>query len=176
MPSRRQLLQILGGVSAGLLAGCATNDPAPLEDSRTYCLKTARLKKLICTPERIPPAAIEAEAKRFEPVTDAFTLYVVRWSWVDAVKPLAFVIDATTQIVTLPKSLVRLRLSPGRHQLHFEWDGAIRRFDFEARVGEVKFVEIAGSATPWDQSFYWSDADPAGARERANGSRLIADI
>lgn len=176
MSSRRRLLKIMTGVSAILLTGCAAAPAIRADRSRTYCLKTLKRKRTMCTAERTPSIAVEAEAKRFEPMPDVLTLFVVRWSWVDAVKPIPLVIDDDTQIVTLPKSLVRIRLAPGPHELSFEWDGKVRRHAIEARAGEVKFVDLAGSAMPWDLSFYWSDIDPEGAKLRARRSRLIADV
>lgn len=176
MTSRRQLIQVLISASVILLTGCATQDAPRADDTRTYCVKTGLKKRKICTPERIPPASVEAEAKRFEPTAGAFTLYVVRSTWIDRAVPLTFMLDDTAPVGTLPRTLVRMRLSPGRHKLSFKWDGKIRSVEFDARAGDVKLNEIAGASTLWAESYYWSDADPAGARERARKSRLIADL
>lgn len=176
MKSRRQVTQALITLPAMLLTGCATQDVPQADDTETYCVKTGLKKRRICTPERIPPASVEAEAKRFEPTPNAFTLFVVRSAWIDRAVPLKFAVDETKQVGTLPRTLVRLRMSPGRHKLSFEWDGRTRSVEVEGRSGEVKFVEIAGASTLWAESYFWSDADPAGARERARKSRLVADF
>ncbi len=87
MLSRRQLL-LGAAASSGALAGCASAPEPRPADSRTYCMSTLRTRRTVCTPEPVPSAAVEAEAKRFEATPGVLTVYVVRSSWVDAVRPL----------------------------------------------------------------------------------------
>lgn len=176
MPSRRTLILGLAALPATLTTACAVNPTQVADDSRTYCLKKNRPKKTICTPERIPSAAIEAQSKLFTPTPGVLTLYIVRWEWVDAVKPLTVSIGDDIEVVTLPKSFIRVRLSPGPHALRFEWDGKTRTHPIEALAGATRFVELTGSSLPWAPSYEWSDVDPAGAQQRARDSRLIADV
>lgn len=174
MISRRHLL--LGAVaSAGVLSGCASALEPRQTDSRTYCMSTLRTKRTVCTPEPVPSAAAEADAKRFEATPGVLTVYVVRSAWVDAVRPLTVSIDGDSQIGTLPRSLIRLRLAPGAHQLAFEWNERVHGFTVNGEAGELRIVELAGSSVPLDRPYHWSDADPAGAKLRARTTRLIAD-
>ena len=174
MVSRRQLL--LGAIaSSGVLAGCASAPERSTGDRRTYCMSTPCTKRTVCTPEPVPSAAIEADAKRFEATPGVLTVYVVRSAWVDAVRPLTVIVDGDSQIGTLPRSLIRLRLAPGAHQLAFEWNERVHGFDVRGEAGELRIVELAGSSVPLDRPYHWSDADPAGAKLRARTTRLIAD-
>ncbi|MCW5663724.1 MAG: hypothetical protein KIT35_07810 [Piscinibacter sp.] len=174
MVSRRQLL--LGALaSSGVLTGCASAPEPRTTDSRTYCMSTPRTRRTICTPEPVPSAAVEADAKRFEATPGALTVYVVRSAWVDAVRPLTVSVDGDSQIGTLPRSLIRLRLAPGTHQLAFEWNERVHGFAVYGEAGELRIVELAGSSVPLDRPYHWSDADPAGAKLRARTTRLIAD-
>lgn len=176
MTSRRRVLLGMGTVGTAWLTGCAGGPQRSSDQTRTYCLKNIRSMRTICTPERIPSADVEAEAKRFEADPDLLTVFVVRWNWTDSVRPLLLTLDGFTQVGTLPKSLVRLRLTPGDHVVAFEWDGKTRRHAIRGAAGEVRFVELTGSSFPTDPSYEWSDIDPAGAQMRARKSRLIADI
>lgn len=174
MVSRRQLL--LGALaSSGVLTGCASAPEPRPADSRTYCMSTLRTKRTVCTPEPVPSAAAEADAKRFEATPGVLTVYVVRSAWVDAVRPLTVSVDGNSQIGTLPRSLIRLRLAPGTHQLAFEWNERVHGFAVNGEAGELRIVELAGSSVPLDRPYHWSDADPAGAKLRARTTRLVAD-
>lgn len=174
MISRRRLL-LATAASSGVLAGCASAPEQRTTDSRTYCMSTPRTRRTVCTPEPVPSAAVEADAKRFEAAPGVLTVYVVRSAWTDAVRPLTVTVDGDAQIGTLPRSLIRLRLAPGVHQLAFEWDGRTHSFVAEGGAGDVRIVELAGSSVPLDRDYHWSDADPAGAKLRARSTRLIAD-
>ncbi len=78
-------------------------------------------------------------------------------------------------IGTLPRSLIRLRLAPGAHQLAFEWNERVHGFAVDGAAGDLRIVELAGSSVPLDRPYHWSDADPAGAKLRARTTRLVAD-
>lgn len=176
MTSRRNvLLGMSAWVSAGL-TGCAVGSQPSSDQSRTYCLKNTRTLRTICTPERIPSADVEVQAKRFESTPGLLTVYVVRWSWVDSVRPLLLTLDGSTRIGTLPRSLIRMRLVPGDHTVAFEWDGKTQRHVIHGSAEEVRFLELTGSSFPTEPGYEWSDVDPAGARVRARKSRLVADI
>lgn len=175
MLSRRQLL-LGAAASPVVLAGCASAPEPRPADSRSYCLSTLRTKRTVCTPEPVPSAAAEADAMRFEATPGVLTVYVVRSAWVDAVRPLTVSVDGGSQIGTLPRSLIRLRLAPGAHQLAFEWNERVHGFAVNGEAGELRIVELAGSSMPLDRPYHWSDSDPGGAKLRARTTRLIADM
>ncbi len=167
---------VLAGIAAAVLAGCASGPPPAATDTRTYCMETVLKRVTVCTPERVPSAAVEAHAKRFAPSADALTVYVVRGRWADAARLVEFGLDDGVRVGTLPRSLVRMRLRPGEHELSLSWNGSTRRHQFAGDAGEVLFIELAGSAWPWERPYHWSAADPMGSQDRAKQSRLIADI
>ena len=176
MTSRRQLLIGLAGASTAWInnhAHAASDDDA---ESRTYCLKNSKTRRKVCTAERVPSAETEARAKQFRSTPGALTVYLVRYSWVDAVKPLTITLNESTHIDTLPRSLIWMRLKPGVHRLSFEWDHKIRRHRFEGGAGDVKFIELAGSSTPVNPIYHWSDIDARGAMVRARECTLVADV
>lgn len=175
MISRRSLL-LCATTAPAVLAGCATAPEPRSADSRTYCMQTPRTRRTVCTPDPVPSAATEADAKRFEAAPGVLTVYVVRSAWADAVRPLAVTVDGTAQIGTLPRSLIRLRLAPGTHQLAFEWNARVHGIAVAGEAGELRIVELAGSSVPLDREYHWSNADPAGAKLRARSTRLVADL
>jgi hypothetical protein len=149
--------------------------PAAAVGRRTYCLTELRVRRKVCTPEPVPSARVEAEAKRFEPSSGSLTIFIVRSAHLDAARVLNVTINEATSIGTLPHSLIRARVQPGEHLLGFEWNNRIHRIPVRGVAGEVRFIELAGSSWPFERSYHWSDADPAGAKLRAAGTRLIAD-
>jgi len=174
MSTRRFLLGAAGALSG--LAGCASTPREPLGDRRTYCHRTARLRRTVCTPEPLPSARTEAEAKQLEPTPGALTLFIVRSALIDSPKVIDVTLNDATTVGTLPHALIRARVQPGQHVLSFEWEGRLHRQPVSGRAGEVRFVELAGSSTPFDRSYHWSDADPAGARLRGREAHLIAGV
>lgn len=158
------------------LTGCAAAPGAAEKDARTYCISRTRSRRAVCAADALPPIEVEREAKLFQPTSDAFTLYVVRGRYLDAIKPVDVKINGNIDVRTLPRSMVRLRLPPGNHTLSLTWDGTERRHELEGALGEVRMVELAGAALPWERSYYWSEANPAATREMARATRLIADL
>jgi len=160
-----------------ILSACASAPLSPeLADTRAYCTERPHKRVRVCTPERIPSQAVEDLVKRFEASPDAFTVFVVRGTWADSVQPLDFEVDGKRSVGTLPRMFARVQLAPGTHTLSMTWNGKRSEVELKGQRGEVVFVDIAGSALPWDPPYYWSLADPLGSRERARRSRLVADL
>lgn len=116
-------------VSAGtvviLLSGCITPPARPVEADGTYCHrigKSYRLKRT-CTAMPVPSEAVEAGAKRFEPSPEATMLYIVRRRWGDTANRVPVAVDDRTPVLTIPDSLVRVRLQPGSHRVALDWEG-----------------------------------------------------
>jgi hypothetical protein len=124
----------------------------------------------------VPPAAVEAQAKRFEGRPDALTLYIVRKRWGDAVNRVSVSIDDRTSVITIPESLVRITAAPGTHQLAAEWAGKAQTVSVTGAAGQVRFVQLIGFLGPFKDEYRWEDLDEAGARKRAFASKLIADV
>lgn len=176
MASRRKVLLGMSVLASAGLTGCAVAPKPSSDQSRTYCLKVRRTSRTVCTPERIPSANAEAQAKRFDSVPGLLTVYVVRSNLFDSERLVSVTLNRTTQIGTLPNSLIRMRLTPSDHVIEFDWDGRTNRYVIHGSAGDVRFVDLTCSWFPFLPSYGWSDIDQAGARVRARKSRLVADI
>lgn len=160
----------------GALAGCAT--PASLDPIAEvpYCHKNNKGRPLICTSANAPSLLSDAEAKRFEPDPTALTVFVVRRIWADGRNVLKVSIDDRIETETVPRSMVRLKLAPGRHVFSFEFDGTRHSTVLDGAVGEVRFIGLSGSVWAWKSSFDWATESEAAIRRRAARSRLVADL
>ena len=149
-----------------------------VETDGTYCYRIGKSyrQKLTCTAVPVPPDAVEASAKRFEPSPGAAMLYIVRRRWGDTANRVPVSIDDRPLVVTIPDSLVRVRLKPGNHQAALDWEGKRQVKSFTVAAGEVLFVEVDGSVWAWGANYGWAEPDAAGARKRASKSKLIADF
>lgn len=160
------------------LTGCATLPPAPAAVDGGHCFATGPSYRptRTCTTTAVPSAELEREAKRFGAWPDGATVYVVRRNWGDLAHRVPLAIDNRDRVDTIPHSFVRLRLPPGSHRLSIRWNDQVESLQFEARRGEVRFVEIASSLWSRGATYRWSIDDPEGAKRRASDSRLIADL
>ena len=178
MNDRRTVALGLLSVALIPLTGCVTKPLLPDRADGTHCYRIGRRSgnKLLCTPEPVPPAAVEAEVKRFEASADALTLYVVRKRWGDTSKLAVVSFDERTRVTTIPDSLIRVRLTPGQHRLAVEWAGGSAERMISGIAGEVRFVELVGRFWSWGGEYRWEDGSPEGSRSRAMSSKLIADV
>jgi hypothetical protein len=79
-------------------------------------------------------------------------------------------------VLTVPESIVRLRLQPGKHELAVTWDGKSATHAVEGKAGDVRMVQLAGSLYAWESGYVWEAGDSEDARRRALKSRLVADL
>jgi hypothetical protein len=96
---------------------------------------------------------VEAEARRFAASADRFTVYVVRKRWADAANVVKLTVDGGAQAETVPESFVRLRLPPGEHVLRASWSEGETRTMVRGAAGEIRVVELAGSAWAWGSRY-----------------------
>ena len=178
MRTRRWLLiSSLGGVAA-LTAGCMTKPLRPANADGTYCHRWGRAYRptFTCTPTAIPPAAIEAQAKLFEPVPGLLTVYVVRKRWGDGLFRMRVSTEGVPPIDLVPETFARLKLSPGRHRLTLTWPDGSTDLEVSGAASDVVFVEVVGIAWAWGSNFRLEVGKPAESRERAANLRLVADV
>lgn len=151
----------------------STGDP-----DGTYCHRIGKSyrPKLTCTPEPIPSAAVEEDAKRFTGTAGTLTVYVLRRNWGDASVVVPVQVDGVPGAATIPESLVRLRLAPGKHNLSAVFDGRSAETSVEGQAGEVQVVELKGAGWVWNTTFSWQAARLNDVRERAQASKLVADV
>jgi hypothetical protein len=169
---------VLGGVAAAILAlsGCAGSPSTEVAGS-DYCHRTRGMpdapRHRTCTTAPIPAPQVEAAAKRFEPVADAGTLYVVRRSRGDSSNLLPVDLGHGVKIDTIPNSFIRVRMAPGDHTVAFDWHGVRRPMPVHLREGTITFIEL--DETDWLQ-YEWVGTSPARARQEALLSKMIADV
>ena len=178
LPQRRNLLIGLAAVGLVPLAGCMTKPVRPANADGTYCFAIGKSysRKLTCTTAPIPSEQVETAAKRFEAAPDRLTVYVVRKRWGDVRNAVRLTPDLGPAIVTVPESLVRLRLKPGLHTLAADWDEGRASIDIAGAAGEVVFVELAGSVWSWGSSYRLERGEPTESRARAAPLRVVADV
>jgi hypothetical protein len=178
LSQRRFLMVGLAAVGLLALAGCMTKPIQPANADGTYCHRTGTSYRptLTCTPEAVPTAAGEAKAKRFEGMTGVLTLFVLRQSWGDASVVVPVSVDGAGGAATIPESLVRLRLAPGKHSVSAKWDGFSADITVDGQAGEVRVVELKGSGWAWGKTFKWKSVRLEDVRERALATKLVADV
>lgn len=160
----------------GMLAGCSTLAPLDPKAELPYCHKNNKGRPLVCTTANAPSLLSDAEAKRFEPDPTALTVFVVRRIWADGRNVLKVSVDDGIEAETVPRSMVRLKLPPGRHVFSFKFDGTRYSTTIVGTAGEVRFIGLSGSVWAWHSSFDWATEPDAAIRQRAARSRLVADI
>lgn len=160
------------------MAGCATRMPVGLEANGAYCQRLGRRprQKVACTPGPVPPDSTDADAKRFDGAPRALTLYVLRHRWLDAHRAIEVRVNGRAVAATVPASLLRLIVPPGRHALAVEWDGRRAEVFVEGSIGEVRTIELVGSSWFWGDRFVWQPSTVDDLRRRAAGTRLVADV
>lgn len=176
LTSSRAMLLSTAAMCQMLSVGCVSAPEVSADASSSYCIPRAHGRKPLCASGPLPSAVTEEDAKRFEASPGLLTIYIVRGRRADAVRPVKVALDGSLEVVTLPRSMARLRVQPGPHVLELEWQGEVRRQEIDGRAGEILFVEVTGSSSQGRHSFYWANANPAATKERAMASRLIADL
>lgn len=178
MSQRRTLMLGLGAAVLAPLAGCMSKPLQPVSADGTYCHRIGRSfrAKSTCTPAAVPTDAAEAEAKRFDADPTSLTLYVLRRRWGDASVVVPVSVDGAAAASTIPESLVRLRLHPGSHRVSAQWEGHTLDIGVVGRAGDLRIVELVGSAWVWGTHFSWEAAQADAVRSRALASKLVADL
>jgi hypothetical protein len=160
------------------LVGCASPGPDDLQADGTYCHRIGKgpRQKQTCTPQPVPSASVETEAKQFRAEAGALTVYVVRNRWNDASLVVPVVVNGGASVSTVPESFIRLRLPPGEHQLLARWDDQQTTTVVQGGVGDIRFVQLAGSGWSWGAKFTWKLLDAADGRARVMSAQLVADL
>lgn len=157
-----------------LLTAC-TISPVDKRVEQPYCHKDDGIKK-VCTQTNAPSLERDAEAKQFRAVTNAATIYIVRY-WGDSHHPLTVHVNNSGAIETVPNSMLRVQLKPGEHTISFQVNNQIHRRTISASTGEVKFLGISGIDWAWGSSYHaWADDSDEAIRSKANRARLIRDV
>ncbi|MDO9072545.1 MAG: hypothetical protein Q8R98_23295 [Rubrivivax sp.] len=173
-PTRQHLFALAAVVAA--LAGCATVPPPDPAAEIPHCYKTNKGRTIACTSAPVPSLNADADAKRFAPDPNAFTVFVVRRNWGDGRNFVKVHPDNGPGVETLPNTMVRLKFQPGAHAIAFEFEGKRQSIAVEGRAGDVRFVRIDGTVWSWKSSYAWASDSEASIRERALKARLVGDV
>lgn len=160
---------------ASALCGCATPPVPDLGADAPHCRWSHKRRSKTCTSVPVPSLAADAEAKRFAPDPGALTVYVVRRNWADGRALVTVRADGGSAFETLPETMVRMKLAPGRHTIAFEFEGQPQATTIEGQAGELRFVRIEGVVWTWKSSFSWAAEPEAETRARASEARLVGD-
>lgn len=174
---RRALLFAISG-TALLTSGCMTKPLRPANADGTYCFRIGKSYRptLTCTPSPIPPAQVEADAKRFDATSSKLTVYLVRKRWGDARNIVQVSRNGAPAVDMVPESFARWRLPAGSHRISVTWPEGSSTLDVTGAAGEVVFVEVIGSVWAWGSQYRLERGDAAESRRRAATLRLVADV
>lgn len=159
-----------------LLAACATPTPPAQAEALGHCTKNRKGQAIACTRTPAPSPDEDAAAKRFLPDPSALTVYVVRRNWADAIRVVPVQAGSGPAVDTLPDTMIRMRLAPGRHDISFLSDGVRQVTTVEGRGGDLRFLRIEGVNWAWQQGFTWIEEPQEATRRRALEARLVADV
>ena len=126
-----------------------------------------------------PDAATQALARQGTGSADALTVYVLRQAWADSVDVVNLQVDDGAVVGTLPGSFVRLRLSPGEHELRLQRADAPGPLRVAGAAGAVKVVMLDGSAWHTPSRFTLEGARvaaPQALTERLARLPLVGDL
>lgn len=132
--------------------------------------------KRICAATPAPSAELAREIKTFAPDPSSAQVMVKLLDRAGATRALMLQVDGRTVADLVPGGLVRLRLSPGTHELAVAWGDQQATLAIQTRAGDVQFAEVAGRFRFWDVGFGWDSPDAERARQRAQAARVIADV
>lgn len=132
--------------------------------------------KRICAANPAPPVEIAREIKTFKPDPFSAQVLVKLLDRAGATRALTLRVDDRPVADLVPGGLVRLRLSPGAHELAVAWGEQQATLAVQVRAGDVQFAEVGGRFRFRDVGFGWNAPDTEGARTRAASARVIADV
>lgn len=158
------------------LAGCASLPPPSPEPDGRLCHRAGKPSwhQVTCTSAAVPAAVDGLAALPADP--QALTVYVLRGGWGDSRGRLQLSVAGRPVAESVPRSYVRLRLPPGRHQLASQWEGGRSDIELGGSAGEVRFVALEPPAWSWQRPFSWAALTAEAARERVASARLAADV
>lgn len=132
--------------------------------------------KRICAANPAPSADLAREIKTFATNPSSAQVLVTLLDRAGSTRALTLRVDGRTVADLVPGGLVRLRLSPGEHELAVAWGNQQATLSVQVRAGDVQFAEVGGRFRFWDVGFGWNAPDTEGARKRAASARVLADV
>jgi hypothetical protein len=161
----------LAMATLSVLQGCAQQ---PLVGNASYCDTIRGFRTCITGP--IPSIENERQAKLFASRPDVLTVYLIRNQINDRPGQVLVTFDGTRSVITIPRSMVRITLPAGTHELVLNDHGQQRSLQLAGRNGEVQFVQIHLEYGWVDYGYRFRIANDAETRLRAANCKLIGDV
>lgn len=160
------------------LTACASRPYEVPDVNGVPCMtfRKTHAPKRICAASAAPSAEVAREIKTFTPDPSSAQVLVKLLDRAGATRALMLRVDGQPVAELVPGGLVRLRLSPGAHELAVAWADQQATLPMQVRLGDVRFAEVGGRFKFWDVGFGWNAPDTEGARMRASTARVIADV
>lgn len=130
----------------------------------------------ICAAKPAPAAEVAREILAFTPDPSSAQVLVKLLDRAGATRPLTLQVDGHAVADLVPGGLVRLRLSPGPHELQVRWGAQQATLAVQVQAGELRFAEVGGRFRWREIGFGWNAPDEPGARQRAQAARVIGDV
>ena len=160
-------------LSAAALGGCATLSLTGYLPDGRYCFRES--KKRVCTAEPVPTVEQEAKAKQFLGEPDAFTIWVVRNTHLDAYGRVPLSVDGS-KIETLPYTASRFVVTHGQHSIQLHKSDNKEAMLVSGNAGEHVFVEVAADIGLFATRFSLRRIAEDEGRHKALASKLINDV
>jgi hypothetical protein len=164
-----------------VLAGCAgvSAPPARLaQPTDGFCRWKSKPRSPVCVPAQLVGEQAMREALALTGRADRLTVYVLRNNWADPVQPAEVSLPGREALPTLPRTMLRLSLPAGEHELSVRWapgTSGTSSYRVAGQSGEVRLLRLVGWAFWSKVDFQLSALDADAARELAAQSRLLAD-
>lgn len=160
-------------LSAAALGGCSTLALTGYLPDGRYCFRES--KKRVCTAEPVPTVEQEAKVKQFLEEPDAFTIWVVRNTHLDAYGRVSLSLGAT-KIETLPYTVSRIVVNRGQHSIAPISADDGKPLLVTGNAGEHVFVEVAADVGFFATRFSLRRIAEDKGRRKALASKLIKDV
>lgn len=161
-----------------MLAGCASVSPPtakPASPADGFCRWKSKPRNPVCVPAQLPSEQAQREAQALTGQADRLTVYVLRNNWADPVQPAEVMLKGQVPLPTLPRTMLRLTLPAGEHQLTVRWAAGSSSYRLAGQAGEVRLLRLEGWAFWSHVDFQLSAIGADRARELAAQTRLLAD-
>ena len=156
-----------------LLTSCAVLPTRGDRPDGRYCVMVA--KKTACTESPAPTAEQEAKAKQFAAESGKHIVWLIRNATFDSRQKWSIAV-AGKKVETLPYTLSRVIVQPGRHSVALDTSRGTSEFFLDAVAGEQTFVELVVQFGLVRTTVSLRHVSAEVGRPKALAARLINDI